>query len=169
MHIAKAIVGGGLFLLLVGCQNSNTPPANGSQAQNQPPTSPFANASAVPPVANTSPETEKKPTLAQALAEAPKLDPSLKPLAQQYAKVEADLKSHPNDPAVKQAFVNVAYTYAHSIEYGSDKLEPMVKYRASLLLYRKALAVDPNHAPSLHEKDLIESIYRTMPGGIPQD
>lgn len=167
MKVSAALAIGGLLVVLVGCQSVNTAPANSNTASRSTAPDAFAGTNAAPSAA--APSEEKKPTLSQALAEAPVDDPSLKPLAQKYAQAEAALKAHPNDPNVKKAYVNAAYNYAHAIEYVSDKLEPMIKYRAALLLYRKALAVDPTNAPSEREKDQIEAIYRTMPGGIPQE
>jgi tetratricopeptide (TPR) repeat protein len=110
---------------------------------------------------------EKKLSLTEAVAQAPKEDPSLVPAMQKYQAAQRALQKSPNDPAAKKAYVGATYQYAHDIEYG-DKLSPMIRYRASLKLYRDALNVDPNHAPSLQEKNQIEEIYRTMPGGIPK-
>jgi hypothetical protein len=110
----------------------------------------------------------KPPTLAEAAAQAPKDDKSLAPLAAAYAKAEAGLKKAPKDAGAKKAFVEAAYTYGHAAEY-SDTLGPRVKYRSALYLYRKALGVDPQHAPSLKEKEQIEQIYAGMPGGVPNN
>ncbi|WP_156412880.1 hypothetical protein [Chthonomonas calidirosea] len=167
MRVRTAIGMGSLLVVLAGCQSVNTAPANSGSASRGNTPDAFAGTNvATSPAA---PSEEKKPTLSQALAEAPMDDPSLKPLVQKYAQAEAALKAHPNDANAKKAYVNAAYNYAHTIEYVSDKLEPVIKYRAALLLYRKALAVDPNNAPCEREKDQIEAIYRTMPGGVPQE
>lgn len=109
-----------------------------------------------------------KLTMAQAVEEAPKDDKALVPLAEAFTKSEAKLKADPKDAAAKKAFVEAAYNYGHAAEY-SDALGPRVKYRAALYLYRKALATDPQHAPSVKEKDQIEQIYAGMPGGVPKE
>ena len=110
----------------------------------------------------------KPMTLAEAAAEAPKDDKSLAPLAAAYTKADSEMKKAPKDASAKKAFVEAAYNYGHAAEI-SDALGPRVKYRSALYLYRKALAVDPQHAPSLKEKEQIEQIYAGMPGGVPQN
>lgn len=77
-----------------------------------------------------------KMTLPQAAEEAPKLDPSLAPLAEKYRAADNKLKKTPGDAAVKKAFVQSAYDFGHGAEY-SDVLEPRIKYRAALKLYRR--------------------------------
>jgi hypothetical protein len=47
------------------------------------------------------------------------------------------------------------------------KLTPPVQYRAALALYRKAIAVDPKHKPSLAAKKQIEDVYKSMGMPIP--
>lgn len=111
---------------------------------------------------------EKKPSLQQAVKEAPSLDPACTPYQKKYAQAEALLKSKPGDPSAKKAYVLAAYNYAYFMEYTSDKLEPSVRYRAALLIYRDALKVDPSDKKCSKEKSQIDAIYKSMPGGIPQ-
>jgi len=111
----------------------------------------------------------KSMTTAQALAEAPKDDPTLAPLAKAFTAAEAALKKSPKDAKAKKAYVEAAYKYGKTAEdNASGKLSRPVQYRAALALYRKALAVDPKHQPSLDEKKKIDDIYKGMPGGIPK-
>jgi hypothetical protein len=109
-----------------------------------------------------------KVSLTEALAQAPKLDPSLAPLQKAYESADAAYKKNSKDAAVKKTYVEAAYTYGHAIEYSEKVDQPAVKYRASLLLYRKALAADPAHADSIREKKQIESIYQGMGMPVPQ-
>lgn len=106
-------------------------------------------------------------SLDEALKQAPKLDAKLVPLDKAYATAATKLKKSPKDAAAKKAYVTAAYTYGSAAEY-SETLSPKIRYRAALLLYRKALAVDPKHKESLAEKQKIEDIYKGMPGGIPK-
>ncbi len=106
-------------------------------------------------------------SLDESLKQAPKLDAKLVPLDKAFTAAAAKLKKSPKDAAAKKAYVTAAYTYGSAAEY-SDTLSPRIRYRAALLLYRKALAVDPKHKESLAEKQKIEDIYKTMPGGIPK-
>lgn len=109
----------------------------------------------------------KKMTVAEALKAAPGTDPTLVPFEKEFKAAETKLKKSPKDAKVKKAYVDAAFKYGHeAMEKGQSS--PRVMYRAALALYRKALAVDPKHKPSLAEKKLIEDIYSTMPGGIPK-
>ena len=109
----------------------------------------------------------RKPmTLEEAVKVAPQQDKSLAPLAKSYSAAEAKLKKSPKDAAAKKAFVEAAYKFGHAAEYG-ELLSPPVRYRAALAMYRKALAVNPKHEPSLTEKQKIEEIYKGMNMPIP--
>lgn len=110
-----------------------------------------------------------KMTTEEALKQAPKLDKALVPLDKAFSDAQAKLKKKPKDAKVKQAYVDTAYKYAHTLmTLPQGTLRPPVQYRAALALYRKILAVDPKHKPSLDEKKQIDDIYRGMPGGIPK-
>ncbi len=109
----------------------------------------------------------KKMTTEEALKAAPSTDPTLVPFDKEFKAAAAKLKKSPKDAKVKKAYVDAAFKYGHAaMERGQTS--PRIMYRASLALYRKALAVDPKHKPSLDEKKLIEDIYATMPGGVPK-
>ncbi len=125
------------------------------QAQKAMPGAPFAGA--------------KKMTTEEALKQAPKDDPSLVPLDKAYYAAATALKKSPKDAKVKKAYVETAFKYGKTCEdNASTKLSRAVQYRAALALYRKALAVDPKHKPSIDEKQKIDGIYQSMPGGIPK-
>ena len=109
----------------------------------------------------------KTVTLAEAVKLAPQQDKSLAPLAKAADAAEAKLKKLPKDAVVKKAYVEAAFNFGKGAEY-SSVLGAKVKYRAALAMYRKALAVDPKHEPSLKEKKQIDDIYKDMPGGIPK-
>lgn len=107
-------------------------------------------------------------TAEQALKEAPKKNPKLAPLQKEYDAAEARWKKKPKDAAAKKAYVEAAYKYGHTIMVGRGDLPPAIQYRASLALYRKALAVDPKHQPTLADKKSIEDIYKSMGRPIPK-
>lgn len=108
-----------------------------------------------------------KMTVEQALQQAVKSDETLAPLDKAFKAAEINLKKKPKDAKTKKAYVDACYQYGHQAMVNGSK-QPRVLYRASLALYRRALKVDPKHEPSLKDKQLIEDIYKTMPGGIPQ-
>ena len=111
----------------------------------------------------------KSMTTEAALAQAPKLDPTLAPLDKAFTAAAAALKKSPKDAKAKQAYVDAAYKYGKTAEdNANNKLPRPIQYRAALALYRKALAVDPKHKLSLDEKQKIDDIYKGMPGGIPK-
>ena len=107
-------------------------------------------------------------TTDQALQQAPKLDPTLIPLDKAFQAVQAKLKKSPKDAKVRTAYVDAAYKYGHAVMVDQGKMSPKVQYRAALALYRKALAVNPNHRPSKDEKKKIEDIYMGMGMPIPK-
>jgi len=108
-----------------------------------------------------------KMTVEQALQQAVKADATLAPLEKAFKSAEESLKKKPKDAKAKKAYVEACYKYGHQAMINGNK-QPRVLYRASLALLRRALKVDPKHEPSKTDKDTIESIYKTMPGGIPQ-
>ncbi|HLK57797.1 MAG TPA: hypothetical protein VKU00_14620 [Chthonomonadaceae bacterium] len=126
------------------------------QAQNKP---------ASPP---TKPPASNAMTCDEALKQAPKDDTSLAPLDKTFKDSEAQLKKSPKDEKVKKTYVEAAYKYGHTVMLDQGKLRPAVQYRAALALYRKALAVDPKHKPSLDDKKTIEDIYTSMHMSIPK-
>jgi hypothetical protein len=121
----------------------------------QPPNAPFAGGG-------------KPMTSEEALKEVPKLDKSLVPLEKAFNDSQAKLKKSPKDAKVKKAYVDAAYKYGHTVMTSQGKLPSRVMYRAALALYRKALAVDPKHQPSLNDKKMIEDIYKGMGMPIPK-
>ncbi len=110
----------------------------------------------------------KPPTVAQAEKMAPKQDPSLAPLEKTMNAAHAKLAKKPKDAKLKAAYVQATYTYAHAVMVDRGKLPSAIQYRAALGLYRRALAVDPHHEPSLNDKNMIEAIYKQMGRPIPQ-
>lgn len=117
-----------------------------------------------PPFAGAKPMTTE-----QALAQAPKDDPSLAPYLKAMTAAAGALKKGSKDPKAKKAYVEATYKYGKACEdNASGKLSRPVQYRAALALYRRALAIDPKHKPSLDEKKKIDDIYAGMPGGIPK-
>lgn len=82
-------------------------------------------------------------------------------------KLAAQLKKKPKDAGLKVKVAEAYYQAGHTLEY-SNKLGSKTRYRGSLKLYRKALALNPKHAGALKEKQQIEDIYRSMGMPIPQ-
>lgn len=165
-YVSIIIIGAVLF----GCQNSQPTVQKSAQANQQ--SSSFGQnsptLSATPPgsgVSGQSGSDGKKPTLEQALLEAPKEDPTLRPFDTKYSSAEANLENHPSSSTAKEDYVKATYAYAHDMEYVSS-LDPVIRYRAALLLYERALKVEPKDPKCLKEYNLIVSIYQTM-GGVP--
>lgn len=110
-----------------------------------------------------------KMTCEEALKIVPQQDPGLVPLEKSWKEALAKLNKSPKDAKVKAAYVETTYKYGHTILMEPQgKVRPAIQYRAALALYRRALAVDPKHKPSLEDKAQIEAVYKTLPGGIPK-
>ena len=109
----------------------------------------------------------KKVSVDEAVRVAPQQDKTLVPLSKAVDAAGTKLKKSPKDAAAKKGYVEALYKFGYAAEV-SNTLSPPVKYRAALGLYRRALAIDPKHQPSLTEKQKIEDIYKGMPGGIPK-
>jgi len=107
-------------------------------------------------------------TSEQALQKVAKLDKSLDPLENAMNTAHAKYKKNAKDRAARKAYVEATYKYGHTVMMDRGKLSPKIQYRAALALYRRALAVDPHHQPSLNDKKMIEDIYRGMGMGIPK-
>lgn len=104
----------------------------------------------------------------EALKSVSKMDTALAPLEKAMQSAEKTLKSKPADAKAKTDYVEATYKFGHAIMTDQGKLPPRVMYRAALAAYRKALAVDPAHQPSLDDKKLIEQIYQQMGMPIPK-
>ncbi len=60
-----------------------------------------------------------------------------------------------------------AYAARGTVRMNDDKAGAKVKYRAALDDYRKALSLDPENAEAKTNKEMIESIYKSMGRPIP--
>ena len=107
-------------------------------------------------------------TAEEALKQVPALDPKFAPMDKDLTEKEMALKQAPNDPKAKAAYVESAYKYGHSLLADGASLGPTMQYRAALAPFRRALRVDPKHAPSLAEAKTIEDIYTQMGRPIPK-
>ncbi len=165
-------------LWCTGCQEnvSSAPPAPApttpspfSQSQVAPPSSDSGGAASSStgsaPLTGSGATSTAKPTMAQALALAPQEDTSVKPYFNKYEAARLALNANKTSAATQKAYIKAALSYAHYLEYTSS-LDPVLRYRASLLLYEKVLAIDKNNTTAQHEYNQIASIYRTM-GGLP--
>jgi hypothetical protein len=84
---------------------------------------------------------------------------------QKRAKV-AYLKS-PKNPALKHLYAVASVRYGTACMV-TDALDRKVKYAKALRLYREALKVEPANEEAKHNKDMIESVYRSMHRPIPK-
>ena len=109
-----------------------------------------------------------KITLEEALASVPKTEPKYEDYAKRLTEAEAALKEKPDDPATKKTYVETAYEYGHEVMAGANQIPAPIKYRAALALFRRALKVDPDHAPSQTDKKSIEDVYTQLGRPIPE-
>lgn len=105
----------------------------------------------------------------EALKSVSKMDAALVPLEKAMQSAEKERKSQPDNAKAKADYVEATYKFGHAIMTDrSGKLPQVVMYRAALAAYRRALAADPKHQPSLDDKKLIEDIYVQMGRPIPK-
>ena len=95
-------------------------------------------------------------------------DPKVEKLKAEAAKLDAQLKKKPKDGKLRERTAEAYYQAGYACEYSKAALMPRPRYYGALVLYRKCLALNPNHTKAAFEKKQIEGIYRGMPGGIPK-
>ncbi len=167
-----ALTAGVVFV--AGCSSNTAPAASTNKSTTTAAQKPNANTTFnSPSLMASSPSSSspaqsggKKPSLEQALAEAPKQDPSLKSLDTAYQAAAMALKANPTSKSLQKAFTDAAYAYGSKIEYGSS-LGTVVRYRASLCVYQAALKVNPNDPKCKKEADQIIAIYQEMNEQVP--
>src|SRR5438094_948631 len=71
-------------------------------------------------------------------------DPTVVKLEAAAVKAEKAAKAKPKDAKLKQQAAEAYYKAGYACEYSN--LPPKPKYRGALRLYRKCLALNPNHA-----------------------
>jgi hypothetical protein len=104
----------------------------------------------------------------EALTKVVPMDPGLAPLEAAMKAAEAQMKAKPGDPKLKVAYADATYKFGHAVMTDQNVTNQRIKYRAALALYRRALAVDPAHRPSMDDKELIEAIYKQMGMSVPE-
>jgi len=92
---------------------------------------------------------------------------ALNKLQKEQVAAKSAFKRHPKDATAKQKYV-AATVKLGTADMSSDALDRKVKYKKALQLYREALKVDPNNVEAKNNKQLIESIYKSMGRPVPQ-
>lgn len=94
-------------------------------------------------------------------------DVNVEKLSAAAARLEAQVKAHPKDAALKLKAAEAEFQAGHA-SMMSQKLDRKVKYRDALRAFRRALALNPQHKQAAEEKAMIETIYRQMGRPIPK-
>src|SRR5438105_4830921 len=89
----------------------------------------------------------------------------LKTAEAEYGAAKKIYERKPN-AARKKAFLGATDRFAMT-SMMSPALDPKVKYRQALRLYREALKLDPSNHEAKHNSDLIVSIYKSMHRPVP--
>jgi tetratricopeptide (TPR) repeat protein len=88
-------------------------------------------------------------------------------LEKAYVQAKTAYAKNPKDGAAKKKLVACATTYADTVLV-SPALKPTDKYPKALSLYREILRLDPKNKNAASNRDLIESIYKSMGRPIPK-
>jgi Spy/CpxP family protein refolding chaperone len=89
------------------------------------------------------------------------------PMAPLTPTPELDQKIADAEKGADKKAVAAAYAARGTFRMNDDNAGQRVKYREALADYRKALAADPANAEAKQNKEMIESIYRSMGRPIP--
>ena len=87
-------------------------------------------------------------------------------LEKAYTAAKAGLAKSPKNAKAKADFASIGAAYGHE-SMVSPVLDPKVKYRQALKVYREVLKVDPNQPVAKKESELIISIYKSMGRPVP--
>ena len=88
-------------------------------------------------------------------------------LEKNYDTAKALYEKEPKDAKAKDAFVDAAVSYGHESMMSPD-LDPKVKYKQALRIYREVLKIDPENKVAKPESDLIIKIYKSMGRPVPE-
>ncbi len=94
------------------------------------------------------------------------LTPELKKLENAYIRARSKFESDPETENEVQ-FVESAVKLGTAIMTSPD-LPSNLKYKKSLRIYRRALAVDPDNAEASSNVEMIESIYQSLGKEVPK-
>lgn len=92
---------------------------------------------------------------------------TLSGLKSAYETTKAAYEKHPKDKSARNAYIDAATKYGHE-SMMSPVLEPRVKYKQALHIYRDVLKLDPNNKVAKPESELIIKIYQSMNRPVPQ-
>ncbi len=87
-------------------------------------------------------------------------------LEKSYRDSKAKYVKTPKDEKVKKAYVDATVQFG-TATMTAESLDRKVKYVGALRLYREALKIDPKNKEAKANKEMIESIYKSMGRPIP--
>lgn len=88
-------------------------------------------------------------------------------LKSKYTTAKKALKAKKGDATRKVAFADAAANYGTLVMNAITYKDRSLKYKTALNLFREALAVVPTHTQAQQNKEMIESIYRSLGKPIP--
>ena len=104
------------------------------------------------------------PTMQAPVADSSGVD--LAALKADYDKTKLAYSAKATDAKAKSAYLASAVKYAHE-SMMSAELDPKVKYRQALTIYREVLKIDPTNEVAKPESELIIKIYKSMGRPVP--
>lgn len=95
-------------------------------------------------------------------------NPSLDKLTKAQDAAAGKFAKNPKDSKLKHAFV-VATVRLATATMAADELDPKVKYRRALRLYREALKHEPNNEEAKNNSQQIIDVYKSMGKEVPTE
>lgn len=85
-----------------------------------------------------------------------------------YKAAKAQSKKSPKDVKLKNAYSKATTDYGTAVMKAQSLTDRSAKYAKALRLFREALVANPDNAEAKANKDMIESIYRSLGKPIPK-
>ena len=92
----------------------------------------------------------------------------MKALEESYRTAKGVYERSPGNKTAKEAFVAAAVKFGHE-SMMTTELDPKIKYKQALRIYREVLEIDPENEVAKPESEMIVKIYEQMGKPVPKE